>query len=551
MRVLGTLLVLGCGLTGTLQAQGPSPAPARPEALMAHIRFLADDLLEGRLTGTRGFDLAALYVAAQFEALGLTPAGSTPGSYLQPVPLRVARVDEASARGEWSRGERRESLTYASDLVLVPSFHATSVDLEAGVVFVGYGIDAPELGHDDYAGVDVRGKVVAYLFGAPAGFPNDQRAHWGQVLSKVRTAAAKGATGMLMVRTKDAQPPMPWTRLVDQLRQPAMRWLDDQGRPADTPEGIRASGLLSAEAAERLFEAAGRPLGPLAADVKAGRGASFDLGATLRLHVESRHEQVSSPNVVGLLPGGDVSGETVVVSAHLDHVGVGVPREGDAIYNGAYDNASGVAGMLELARVLAAGPRPRRNVAFVAVTGEERGLLGSDYFARRPTAPGIVGNLNLDMITMLTPLLDVIAYGAEHSSLGGVVERAARAEGLELSPDPFPEQFIFVRSDHYSFVRQGVPAIYLFPGLKRADSRVDGKAEAMKWVQARYHAPQDDLSQPFDTQAGARFVGVAARVLREMADGEQPPRWNEGDFFGETYGKQRTAAAAGPAPRRP
>jgi Zn-dependent M28 family amino/carboxypeptidase len=245
--------------------------------------------------------------------------------------------------------------------------------------------------------------------------------------------------------------------------------------------------------------------------------------------------------VVARLPGSDprLSDQHVVLSAHLDHLGIGEPVDGDAIYNGAYDNASGVAALLEVARVLgAAKPRPRRSVLFLAVTGEERGLLGSEHFADHPPTPGtIVADVNLDGLLMLYPLRDVVAMGAEHSSLGRVVQRAAAMTGLTLSPDPWPEQGLFVRSDQYSFVRRGVPSVFLIPGMTSADPKRDGAALTRDWVRKIYHTPKDDPSQPMDLEAGAQLVRVNLAIAWLLANEEPRPSWNRGDFFGQTFGK--------------
>lgn len=512
---------------------------ARPQALLAHMRFLADDQLQGRGTGTPGYDMAALYVAAQFEALGLEPAGDA-GSYYQQVPLRSAQVDPAGSRLAWIRDGRRETLAFGRDYVAAANFNGDGLELRAPVVFVGYGVSAPELGRDDYAALDVRGKVVAYLFGAPDSFPVDQRAHYGQALQKMSSAAAHGAVGTLLVRTPRSERLFPWKRLVQSVGQPAMRWLEADGRPADVPRELRGGAVLSVEASERLLQAAGRTLDDVATQAKSSAFRGFDLGVEVQLETRTRHTDLRSPNVAGLLRGSDASlaAQTVVFSAHLDHVGVGEPRDGDAIYNGAYDNASGVAGLLEVARLFSSAPRPRRSVLFLAVTGEERGLLGSDYFARHPTVGPLVADVNLDMIIMLGSFRDVIAFGAEHSSLGDDVARAARAVGLELRADPWPEQSLFVRSDHYSFVRQGVPSIYPTPGIGGTEGGRDLGAEFESWIDHVYHSPQDDLSQHIDAAAGARLVDAAYLTGRAVADADQVPTWKQGDFFGETYGRR-------------
>ena len=244
--------------------------------------------------------------------------------------------------------------------------------------------------------------------------------------------------------------------------------------------------------------------------------------------------------MAAVLRGSDprLNQEYVVMSAHLDHLGVGEPVAGDAIYNGAYDNASGVAVLLEVARAFARLPvAPRRSVLFLAVTGEEEGLNGSDFFAHHPTLPidRVVADTNLDMFLMLHPLRDVIAFGAEHSSLGPTVEEAARRLGIEVSQDPFPEEVLFIRSDHYSFVQQGVPAIFLTGGFKTGDPAVDGRAAWDKWMRETYHHPGDDMSQVIDFAAGAQFAKLNFLISYLVAQNDDAPRWNPGDFFGDKF----------------
>jgi Zn-dependent M28 family amino/carboxypeptidase len=256
---------------------------------------------------------------------------------------------------------------------------------------------------------------------------------------------------------------------------------------------------------------------------------------------------MESPNVAGLLRGSDprIRDEVVVFTAHLDHLGIGEPVNGDSIYNGALDNASGSAALLEVARAFARLPKPpRRSVLFLAVTAEEKGLLGSDYFAEYPTVPSerIVANLNLDVLAMLYPLRQVVPMGAEHSTLEATVKRAASQMGIELGPDPFPEEVFFVRSDQYSFVRRGVPSLFLFWGFK-SDSGVDAAARFREWGRTRYHTPQDDLSQPMDLEAGARHAQINFLVGLDVANADGRPAWKPGDFFGRTFGRGRPSAA--------
>lgn len=543
---------LGLVLSVAAGAKAEEPAHVVPglraEALRAHMRFLADDRLEGRGTGTRGYDLAAAYVAAQFEALGLKPAAAD-GGYFQPVPLRAAQVVAAESRFALVRAGRREELKFGRDFVLFPDFRRERSELRAEVVFVGFGVSAPELGHDDYAGIDVRGKVVAFLFGAPKRFPADPRAHYTQMTGKLKAAARNGAVGALLVRHAQLDALFTWPRMLRQAGQGGMRWRDAAGEPQDAPPELRASATLSLPASRELIAASGKTLEAVVEEVEAERFTPLPLRVEAQIRNVSRQRDLTSANVAGLLPGSDpaLAAQTVVFSAHLDHLGVGEPDQGDAIYNGAYDNASGVAALIEVARAVAAREeRPRRPVLFLAVTGEERGLLGSDYYAQHPTVPGFAADLNLDTVLMLYPFRDLVAFGAEHSSLGEDVARAAQAVGLELSPDPVPEQVIFVRSDHYSFVRRGVPAIFLMPGFKSADPARDGEKLAREWTEHAYHSPKDDLAQPIEAEAGLRLVEVAYLAGAAVADAAQAPRWNAGDFFGRTF-----ASKAPPAPAAP
>jgi hypothetical protein len=399
-------------------------------------------------------------------------------------------------------------------------------------------VTAPDRGYDDYRGVDAKGKIVVLLTGAPSSFPPTERAHHATPRMKGENAVRHGAVGILVVRTPDQT--FPWDRLVRQSRAGGLRWLDPKGEPADVFPALRGAATLSDSAAGRLFEDAPAPLDRVLAEAAAGKPPAFDLPVRATLRTVSEHRKIESPNVAGLLPGSDqrLSDEVLVYSAHLDHLGVGEPVEGDSIYNGALDNASGSAALLEVARAFAALPRPpRRSVLFLAVTGEEMGLLGSDYFAEYPTVAidRIVANVNLDGLSLLYPLRELVPLGAEHSTLDSTVARAARRLDITLAPDPFPQEVFFVRSDQYSFVRRGVPSLFPFMGM-RSDSGVDAAARFREWLATRYHTPQDDLDQPMDLEAGARHAQLAFLVGLEVADGDRRPAWKEGDFFQRTFG---------------
>jgi hypothetical protein len=521
----------------------------RAPAIRAHMAFLADDLLEGRQAGTRGYDLAARYVAAQLAAIGIEPAGDD-GTYFQAVPLLESKLEEGTLSIHTKTGAVRPQtgaprvLAFRDDFLMGGNLRRTAARIEAPIVFAGFGVTAPDLSHDDYAGRDVRGKVVAVLSNAPSRFPSEQRAHHASSRRKAELAAAKGAVGILVVRTPEDERITPWARMIANLEAAAVTWLTPAGTPAGIPEGIQAAAVLSAAGAARLFEGSPVALDAVFAEAEKGAPAGFDLPGTASMTSRSTHRRFSSPNVVGRLPGSDarLAGTAIVYSAHLDHVGIGTAVNGDTIYNGAYDNALGVGALIETARALASVPaRPARSVVFTFVTAEEKGLVGSDYFASHP--PAAVGrpiaNVNMDMPLLLFPIDTVVAFGAEHSTVGDVAARAAGVAGLKLIPDPMPEQTLFVRSDQYSFVRQGVPAVFLVPGFSSSDPKTDGPARFREFLTTHYHQPSDQIDLPLDTGALERFTRANVALGYLIATAPEAPSWRPASFFGKAFGKSR------------
>ena len=505
--------------------------PIAPQAIAAHMRFLADDLLEGRETGTRGYDIAAEYVIAQFAGAGLRPPGS---GWLQPMAFRSARVVEQS----FSLAD--SPLTERKDFVLSPSLDHATAAVRAEVVLAGFGIVAPELHHDDYAKIDVRGRVVLMLTGAPASFPSDPRAYYSGTALKMKRAAERGAVAVLFLNSRTDDLRRPFERSAQQSSIPSMRYLEANGKPADLT-GLQLSGRISQATAGRLL--AGSPIAveAMLRDAEGGKTQSFPLKTRVALRVRSEFAAAKSANVVGIVRGSDAQlrGQYVVVSAHLDHLG-NHPREGsaDAIYNGAQDNASGIACLIEIARRIAAHP-PRRSVLFVAFTGEEKGEQGSRYFARHPPVPrnAIVADVNMDMPVILYPFADIIALGGEHSTLGATARRAAAAEHLSVSADPLPEEVRFIRSDQFSFVQEGIPAIHLKSGTTSSDPAVDGVAVTRDWLRTKYHSYADDMNQHLDFGAGAKYAAVNLRLVRELANADARPQWTQGDFFARTFAR--------------
>jgi hypothetical protein len=532
----------------SLAQPAPPPAPApTPEfsadAFRAHVTFLADDLLEGREAGSRGYDIAARYVATQFAALGLQP-GAGGGNWYQRVEfIRYVPQGEATLR----IGGR--VFTHGREMIMRASADPAPLALSARLVFVGYGLDMPSHGYDDYRGLDVRGKIVVALSGVPEGTPSDVAAHFNG--EKRRMAGGCGAVGLITIRTRADAAAAPWERMLRSANRPGTTWLEPDGTPFADAGGLRFSVTLNEAGAETLFQGARLQLSAVLD--QAARAGSRPRGFALTQSAQVAREpatstRFSSPNVIAVLPGTDpsVAGEYVLLMAHLDHIGVREPRPGDAagadrINNGAMDNATGIATLIEVARAMSRpGNRPRRPILIAAVTAEEKGLLGAEFLARhRVVGDGrIVSVVNLDMPILTYDFQDVTAFGAEHSTLGPIVARAAARMNVRLSRDPLPEEGLFTRSDHYRFVQEGVPSVFLMTGFAG-----EGEREFRGFLSTRYHNVGDDLSQNINWQAGAKFAQLNYLIAREIADGAEVPRWYQGSFFGDAFGAGQPQAA--------
>jgi hypothetical protein len=499
--------------------------------MRSHVEFLASDLLEGRETGTRGHEIAAAYVVSQLQSLGVRPGGENGGWYQQ-VPFRRATLKEGAAIG-FTAGGRTESLVQGTDVAIRPSLVNAETALDAGFAFVGFGISDPVLGLDDYAGVDVRGKIVVVLSGTPKGLRSDVSSHVNSF--KVQTAAARGAVGFVELPSRAGA----WPPVTNVNVRPLVSWADARGGSGQGAAAGLVRMALSQATAEKLFAGAPQALAAVQAEAREGRSAKgFPLAGRMTIRASSTWSDFTSPQVVGIIPGTDpkLKSEHVVLMGHLDHIGIrktAKPGE-DAINNGALDNASGIATLLETARsFVTSGQAPRRTLMLLAVTGEEMGLLGADYFATRPTVPleRIAGLVNLDMPLLLYPFKDVIPFGAEHSNLVKAVDEAGKSMQVSASPDPMPEQGLFVRSDHYRFVVRGIPSVFLMTGYANG-----GEAHWKKFLGGGcYHAPCDDVRQGIDWNAGARFVELNYRIARRLADSAERPRWYADSYFGRTF----------------
>jgi hypothetical protein len=524
------LLAALCVATPLILAAADTPEAAiTPEAMRAHIEFLADDALEGRETGTRGHEIAANYVASQFRGIGLKPAGND--GWFQQVPFAGALLDEAKS-GFSIAGQ---SFTNRKEVLFGPARTEGTDSQQGQVVFVGYGIDDPKAGQNDYAGLNVKGKVVAVLTGFPKGMRSDIGAHYGR--SKAKMAEARGAIGLITIRTLERERTRPWTREIEGPVHPTLNWAQSDGSGFTETPAIRFGVTLHDKAAAALFAGAPATLEAVlaTADKVGGRPKGFALKPSVKLERTTAMSRVTSPNVIGMLPGSDpkLAGEYVLLMGHLDHTGIDPAKVGDKIFNGAMDNASGIAAMLEAARALASAPtRPRRSILFAAVTAEERGLLGSDYLARHSVVPGgkILSVVNLDMPILLYDFQDVIAFGAEHSTMGPAVARAAQKIGIALSPDPLPSEGLFTRSDHYSFVKQGVPSVFLMTGFKNGGDKIFAD-----FLKTHYHKVSDQPSLPFNWEAAAKFAKINTLIAAEIANSDDSPKWYQSSFFGSVF----------------
>ena len=520
--------VLALLLTGASAAQDQGPAPTfSAEAFRSHVAFLADDALEGREAGTRGYEIAARYVATQFGGLGLRPGAN--GGWFQPIHfIRYAQS------GTPTLTVGGHVFAHGQGISFRPRPSSTATTIEAPMVFAGYGLDAPQAGFDDYAGLDVRGKIVVALAGTPANLPSDVAADLNA--QKGHAAAVRGAVGLIMVSAPPAAGATERRRGAGASR-PGTAWLDSEGRPY-LDNALPFTATADAATAETFFARAPRQLSALFAEARRGaRPRGFPLAQNAAVSIApSENTPFDSENVIAILPGTDpaLAHEYVLLMAHLDHIGICRPEgAADRICNGAMDNATGISTLIEVARAMSQpGNRPRRPVIFAAVTAEEKGLHGSEFLARNPVVDGrVVGVVNLDMPVLTYDFSDVIAFGAEHSTLGPIVQRAAARMHVALSPDPLPQESLFTRSDHFEFVKAGVPSVFLMTGFAGG-----GRQRFTDFLAHQYHSPADDMSQAIDWQAGARFAQLNYLIAREIADGDQAPMWYADSFFGRTFG---------------
>jgi Zn-dependent M28 family amino/carboxypeptidase len=521
------LLVFFVGLITPLLAQNSTAPSFDGQAWWGYVKVLAADDMEGRETGSAGLRKASAYVVEQLKKSGLEPAG-TDGFY-QPVKFVSRQIDESGSSLTLVHDGKPEPLVLGEDAMFSTRW-SLAPSVNAPLVFAGYGLRIPETNYDDFSGLDVKDKVVVYIAGSPADVPSALSAHYQSSGERTKLLRDLGAVGFISI-PNPASMDIPWGRMKLSRTRPNMVLADPN---LDDTQGIQLAVVFNPADAEKLFAGSGHTfaeLVPLAKERKLL--PHFPLTTALQAKAKLITKDVVSDNIVAKLPGSDpkMKEQYVVLSAHIDHIGIGEPINGDKIYNGAMDNGSGSALLLDLAAALhSSNTRPKRSLLFLFITGEEKGLLGSKYFAARPTVPKstIVADLNTDMFLPIIPLKVLTVMGLNESTLGDDAREVAKQLGVEVQPDPEPLRNSFVRSDQYSFIRQGVPSLAMGVGA------VKGSPEAAiqkEWLTKNYHAPSDDTNQHVDLAAAGKFEDVMLALALKVADAEQIPRWKNDSFF--------------------
>ena len=500
----------------------------------AHVRVLADPAMKGRLTGSEEYLKAAAYVVDQFKQWGLKPAGVN-GTYYQPVRFDVQRVVAEKSRLTLIGGDHETPLVIGLDAVLSTRMQQPA-RVEAPLIFLGYGLNLPESNYNDFDSKELprsalKGKIIVIVNGGPADLPAPLKSY-ARTAPLIRAIRAAGALGVISIPTPKSMD-FGWQRIASNSAQPGMRLAAISEDTIDSRQKDLFTATYNPDQAEKLFQGSPHTFAEILALTDAQKPLPrFPLARSLRATITTENTQVESPNIAAMLSGSDptLRSQYVIVSAHLDHLGVGASIHGKTIYAGAMDDASGVATVLETARTLSRGERPRRSILFLVFTAEEKGLLGSRFFAGRPTVPqaSIVADLNLDMFMPIFALKRLHVQGLEQSTLGDAVREVGAAHNIEIALDPEPDRNSFVRTDQYSFVQAGVPALAMKFGWT-ADSPEYKAWRA--WLAERYHSTDDDLTQPVDLVAAAQFNSFFADLARAVADNPSRPHYLETSFF--------------------
>ena len=494
----------------------------------AHVKFLADDSLEGRNTGSEGLKKAQAYAVEQFQKAGLEPAGVN--GFYQPVHFTQFQVDESKSSLALVLNGKSEPLSFSDDAFISSRATRSTVHVGGHLVFVGYGLKISEKNLDELAGLDLIGKVAVFLAGSPADIPAALASHYQTPAERWKSLHAAGAIGMITI-PNPASMDIPWSRISANHNEPSMDLADPEFM--ETP-GLQLAVTFNPTSAEKLFAGSGHSFAEIAALGKDRKPLPhFPLAVSLQASAFIQSTPVESANIVAKLPGSDptLKNEYVVLSAHIDHLGIGAPINGDRIYNGAMDNGSGSALVMDMAASFKAYPeQTKRSILFLLVTAEEKGLLGSKYFAAHPTVPikSIVADVNVDMFLPIVPLKILTVQGIDESDLGARAAAIAQSMGVKPIADPEPLRNRFIRSDQYSFIKKGVPSVKVDVGFELGTPE---QKIFKDWLTNRYHAPSDDVNQPVDLQTAAGYEEFTRRLLIETANADARPQWKQDSFF--------------------
>ncbi len=528
LKRLPLFLLLSIALVAQNSSKPTSPSPNFDgNSWWNYVKVLADDSMEGRETGSPGLQRAAAYIVEQLQKDGLQPAGIS--GFYQPVKLISRQIDESGSSLALVRNGTAEPLVLGQDAMFSTRVNlAPAVD--APLVFVGYGLKVPEKNYNDFAGLDLKGKVAVMIAGSPSEMPSALASHYQSSTERYKTLREAGVIGIVSI-PNPASMDIPWSRMTLARTRPSMSLADPS---LDDSQGIKLVVIFNPADAEKLFQGSGHTFQELADLAKDRKPLpQFPLAASIKATTKLIVREVDSANVIAKLPGTDpkLKDQYVVLSSHMDHLGIGEPINGDNLYNGAMDNASGCALNLDIANSLAGSQaKLKRSVLFVFVTAEEKGLLGSKYFASNPTVPktSMVADINTDMFLPIFPLKILTVYGLAESELGDMVQQVAQAQGVTVQPDPEPLRNAFIRSDQYSFIRQGIPSVAMKVGFTPGSPEA---AMAKKWLTERYHAPSDDLNQPVDLAAAGKFEDIVQGLTVKVANNLQRPQWGSDSFF--------------------
>ncbi len=528
-RIILRSLALGAISAATLaSAQTPSKLLFDGKSWWDHVKVIADDNMEGRETGSLGLRKAEAYAVEQLKSAGLEPAG-TDGFY-QNIKFVQRQIDEQNSYAFISLNGQANPVALGDDGYFSTRVEGSDEEINATLVFAGNGLQVPESGVDELAGLDLKGKVVVYLAGSPSTVPGSLAAHYGGLGPRWKSYASRGAVGIITI-PNPASMDIPWTRMSLNRAHPSMDLADQEFNEV---AGLKIGLLFNPASAEALFASSGHSFAEIAALGKERKPLPHcNLAVTLKARAQIKKIPLESANLVAKLAATDptLKNEYVVLSAHVDHVGIGEAVNGDKIYNGAMDDGSGTAAVLDIAYSLKQHPEKlKRSILFVLVTAEEKGLLGSKYFAAHPTVDGksIVGDINIDMFLPIVPMKVLRVQGINDSTLGDRAAAIAQSFGVKAVADPEPLRNLFVRSDQYNFIRHGIPSLIMdvFYEPDSPESKI-----FKEWLTVRYHAPSDDINQPVDLHSAALYEEIVRRLLVDTANASERPQWKPNSFF--------------------